>query len=1415
MSEAGEFIRSRSEAMDASELLTQSVTILIGVSPVVAAALADVGIQTVFDLGCSRIFMDAKLASSPAQLGEAARHGRAPGDLLEEGAAADVDGELGGLPLNALRSITAEQGAALSAALDVANLADLARWPAYVFANRLVSGAVGGAADIDARQTERLRPTFGEFPTERIYYSTLAMLHMDESPDQGLKSLDGGVPLDTALATSNGFQRPAVGALLTYSQSWYVQGITFGHLLHSLALAPGEATRIAIVDWSRTQRATTSESISESEELASAASHARALSEVQSAVASEMQEGGSMSTSHAESSNYSAQASVGTGLLTSLWASGDVSGSTSGATTDTTANSSSWSIGNRSVGASMSQNINDRTEQHSTSARNRRATAVREVSQSEHEQISTRIVANYNHMHALTIQYYEIVQVYRVATRLHRAERCLFVPMRRIDFSEAADGARYVERFRGALLAAALSPRVRDLLRDEASSVKITPLGAGAVRPFGRPDVRADVTGITTAMKADAAAEPAAAAMRKIASVLESSPANSAATMRVVAEALEEVQVAKPVTAATAVRVSSWDLADLAVASRAIAKPIVRPGSNALFVPDDAELLSITFDGVTVDKLRLDRVDPAAADSDLTLVNGRVDLAAGVRLGDLDAIHASRAGGTGSGRMTLLCTYLGRRFALPAMPVELGSAITRIASFATDGADRRRELLAHLQANAAHYTNAVLRSLDSASLVLLLSDYEWNGRPLIEQVEPKPLSVAGNYLVLRAPADAEDPSGIVDVDGSPTSWKDLLDDRGFEVGEEPDSRVIPIPTNGVFAEAVLGRSNSAEKLEYTRFWNWQDSPIPLAPTEIAPVSAGSRAIAENLTPGQLGQPVLNIVTPTSLPDPTGVGAALQAVVNGQMFRDMAGLAGTQNLAAQTAKETVGSAASAAEITSANMRAQMQKAVAMGQIAADLAKTAMGMPSSGGGNQSVSAEAARVAHGESRDATVASGASTDAGAAAVGGGGGGASDGGEATGGGSGGGASFMGAVPAVATAAGGAGDAAFRRALWGETGMPRGELASNAMALAGQLGAASGTAIGAAPANASPFSTKLFPSPFAPSTAQNTRLATALTTVRAGLAAARRAELDKAALLVARLTPSGSMEYAGVHESDMYFSGSLLKVSLLYASFELVARVNAIAPSIVATTEADFFAELDKRFGPTIAGAIPNITSGAWQKVTWAQALRALPTGGGFTVQMHPTHRADIERIFANQNQNDAARDSMHRLGYSYVDGALAAAGFYGAQTQRGVWMATDYISDDPAGPGNWRSFNIPVVTGTGATSSAAMTCVSMAALLGVMHRGELVDPAASTEMRAILRRGGSWVSTIPNPGVLSFTEQGAKVGHSSSGSAGVGTVMSEAAFLRRTSDGADFVAVWQNVPDALGAAPVFAVIDELIKNWP
>ena len=102
-------------------------------------------------------------------------------------------------------------------------------------------------------------------------------------------------------------------------------------------------------------------------------------------------------------------------------------------------------------------------------------------------------------------------------------------------------------------------------------------------------------------------------------------------------------------------------------------------------------------------------------------------------------------------------------------------------------------------------------------------------------------------------------------------WRAFMEDRGLDLGQAKVD-LVPLSSGGIFAEAVLGRFNSAEKLDMTRFWNWQDSPIPIQPTEIAAIQTGHGRTPEDLTAGPLSQPIVSITPPAALPDPTGMAA---------------------------------------------------------------------------------------------------------------------------------------------------------------------------------------------------------------------------------------------------------------------------------------------------------------------------------------------------------------------------------------------------------------------------------------------------------------------------------------------------------------------------------------------------------------
>lgn len=930
-------VRASSSNLSLRELLQQPVTELLGVGDDAGTALAAVGVNTIFDLGSSALFAQAiaALASATSDLGVF------PGDLLDAGTAPGSPEAIPDLPIAALRGLGAAEAAALSAALDVVTIRDLALWPPRRVAHRMVSSAAGTTIEEDEETAEQLRPRMGEYPTERVYYDTLIMLRTE--PNANLTPATQPLSLDTLGGPGVGFGAPAVGALATYSQSWFAQGITLGQMVHSLALAPGEATRVAIIDWSRKTRASATESIDEREQLDNTTTHARAASEVQNAVADEMQSGGSIATGWSKSKSKASgfAGSIGGGIAGAIGGATGVLGFGGGGSkssqeseTSSRATSTSWSVGSRSVLAEMTQRVNDRTEQHATSVRNRRASAVREVSQTEHEEVSTRIVANYNHMHALTVQYYEVVQIYRVTVQLNKFVRVLFLPFEMLDFS-TTNASDLVTRFRSQLLGAALNPRVAELLLDDRGRVEIR-RAIRVAAPINFLSELADVRPVLTTMMAARARTGGGG------------------------EPPETGGGSDPGTPTPPVSPTPSPRTRLVT---------VRPGPVAEVIPGDAKLVSIAFEDVGVGRVRIDQSGVPAETNTFVVppATDQVDFTTEILMRTIEGIQVARDAGTQTeGSMVIRYESEGRQ-SLAVVPLSLGEGdrMQKVAFFAADATDRRAELLAHLQANRSYYTRAIFENLDSATLVLLLSGVSWQGRPLVDQVEPNPVAVAGNFLVLRAPAEKNDLSGL---DATET-WGDLLRSRGVDFTKQ-DVRLVPIPTGGVFAEAVLGRSNSAEKLDITRFWNWQDSPIPLTPPEIAPVGTGSRATAETLTPGQLGAPVLNLMAPTQLPEPVGLAAVLGAVANGSMFRDMSGLAGTQSLAQAASQGTLTAATEAGRIASENYKTATNQAIEMGKAAADMWKVKNSKDGGGGsgkqGNGGISADGARINHGKDMD-----------------------------------------------------------------------------------------------------------------------------------------------------------------------------------------------------------------------------------------------------------------------------------------------------------------------------------------------------------------------------------------------------------------------------------------------------------------
>ena len=915
-------VTSASAALPGEQLLRAPLRVLLGASEAAAAALGDLHIRTVFDLAASSLFATAAaltaLEGDPALAESRLDTVAADAVTIPPGVPAN---ELGRHSIGVLKGIDQAGTAALSAALDVQTVRDLALWPPFRAARNILMATFfpEAASDADAGTSGDLLPTSGVYPVERVFYRKL-LIDVAPPAASGVAALEGAgaIDLGAALATPVAFERTATGALLTFRQSWFSQGLTLGQLLHSMSLAPGESTRVAMIDWTRRSRAEASESISESEQLSNVAAHTRALSEVTNATATEVQHG----TSRVDTSSTTGQAGIGSGLDLGPLQIGSAGG-VSGTTTDTMSASSSF--GARDLAADLAQQVNDHSQQHASAARNRRASVVREVSQQEHETISTRVVTNYNHMHALTVQYYEVVQAFRVTTELARAERCLFVPLQLVSFRDAAT----VDRLRPVLARAALTGEALRQLTTEYGTVEVVPqtprVSPGRLAIDNLAAFNAVVGGTIGSGTAGGAASDNASGGSTTGGnvsggVVGGGLAGGGTVIRrdapIVASAGDAAALAAvpyergPAnTATTILAAKGWNVDQISRLATLSGLVPARAGSDSVFVADEAALLSVSLGTGQTGRIvirKRDNSEVAAAESS----PNSVVLAAAIPIADLRSISVQNAGASEVRTALVLHVSIGGTVVPLDVPILLrpGGVNTALQDAVKFSAMRAAPaLVEHLEANRLHYSRAVFRTLDAAAIATLLGRFTYRGVALSHVVEPQPFAVTANFLVFRmnVPLDAEFSDGPFAAEQA--AWRDFLARRGLE-RPVPKTEVIPLPSGGVFAEAVLGRFNSAEKIDLKRFWNWQDSPIPDTAPEIAAIRAASRAQAEGLLPGQFGAPVVSIQAPAALPVAAGVAPMLAAIQN-SAFRDMSGVAQTAALA-QAAAQGSGAAATA-------------------------------------------------------------------------------------------------------------------------------------------------------------------------------------------------------------------------------------------------------------------------------------------------------------------------------------------------------------------------------------------------------------------------------------------------------------------------------------------------------------------------
>jgi hypothetical protein len=723
------------------------------------------------------------------------------------------------------------------------------------------------------------------------------LTRVSRKPAAGRAPLDETNPVDWD-DTPTFYQATNIahGHILQFRQVWKADGYSLGDLLHSIPLAPCQKKQIVTIDWDRREDAVRTEDLTEREFLFANLVRDRDVKEMMDTALSEEIDGGSTAKT------YGGGGGLGFAIGPLVIGAG---GGGSGA------DSEAWQDSSREISAQTMHELKDRISQSAAAVRSQRATVVQTLGQGERSRVETEVIANHNHCHALTIQYFEVLRHFQVSEELAEVRECLFVPFLMSHFQN-----HKVLRWRDALTQNLLK---RSLLPafDAVERIQLNylgsdlPLGMFAEEPLESLDGELNIS-ITIARPRDPKTDEVDY-FEKVwpfwTRLIGGNPAD-------VYDRFLQNQQFKD-------RIFREQLAPQ-IAEKFIAS------LRVVLLTDDGAEVEANLDPTLASKYRVGQTHTVTLlDSGNTPAVPRKNIVAIELRTDHELPEHSQVIVEGA---TFLYTTRHLRHPLYQNnrvldDLLLGDPVFLSTSRLTKEEERnpraedqelRRRLLTHLNANIEYYHKAMWWTLDKERRFILLDGFiapHSGGRSVASVVHNDLIGIVGNSLVFpvvagfqldpryRALLEEDDDDNPETPPKTPPSLLDLY----APITPDPP-RVLSVPTKGVFAEAVIGACNSCEKIDESRFWRWSQSPCPDDPPPIAPVDVTSRAGATpNLTATDFPAPIVNFQNIPEAPDPTGLGAVLQLIGQGNIFRDITGLTENQKNALATLQSSLSTA----------------------------------------------------------------------------------------------------------------------------------------------------------------------------------------------------------------------------------------------------------------------------------------------------------------------------------------------------------------------------------------------------------------------------------------------------------------------------------------------------------------------------
>ncbi|KAI4214322.1 MAG: hypothetical protein LQ351_003075 [Letrouitia transgressa] len=624
-------------------------------------------------------------------------------------------------------------------------------------------------------------------------------------------------------------------------------GHSLGQVVYSCPLAPGESVRLAVIDWRRNDLGVRGETTTFDEALLHDQSRDRVITETVKAAIEEWQRGGSVMGGI--SGGAGGAASSG-----SYGAAGGIMASIGGAYTT--------SKGSRNITVDTTQKVADAIHQASNSSRELHSSVVVQTSQAEKENVETRAFANHNRAHTMTVLYYEVLRHYHLEVKFRRVYEATLVGRNSLTWGTVKTPET------------ASFPPVINLSWDLTS-----PSFLLAKRYILEPALLDSslAAGFESLVRYESA-------RRRISEVYAENQVKTVDESQYIFNRFKVViMVVDGTEGAVEVRILKTDQTSFAlkfqrqtnINAEAFGTKLKEGYQSQPFMSDNmGDTEAIKWGDMQ--NMYLAAASDAGSDHFSAMA---VTITAYKKEGGTETLsHAEK--GLGPYNLSGPQTIATVAIKTPAPPTYAPNAAQMIGD---DDYNLMRLLIEHLNFEQAYYK----RVLDLATNPQVyatffenidVADSDARSSKLLSHVDPTPIDILGDKIAFPR-LDNPNAAAIK------TLYNKTL---------APEERLISLPTRGLFAEAKLGHCNVTEEIDETRFWKWEEHPLPVVAPDIAPVEVATpENKPPNTDPTPFPTPIINIQTPQALPDPTGAAAALKALTTPDVFRDMSGVKDVQ------------------------------------------------------------------------------------------------------------------------------------------------------------------------------------------------------------------------------------------------------------------------------------------------------------------------------------------------------------------------------------------------------------------------------------------------------------------------------------------------------------------------------------------